>query len=333
MTLQDYLQKFGDLRVMVIGDILLDEYIVGDYRKLSPEHPGPIFQECSREYKLGGAANVANNTRQLGAYTIPIGIYGSDGYFETVTGLIKKEIQLNPLLLKDFIIKDGRKTNIKTRYISTEYGQELFRSDNENEEMTAPISGDIRYNALNLINDMNVNCFILSDYNKGMLRSGLSLDIIRRAKEKNIHVVSAPKPENIKYFANSTAICLNHKEAGEFTGVKYSDDIHSLETMSKIIKSQLNPDEVVITCGKRGTYVYDEGNHILVPPKVIKPVFVVIGAGDTALAALSLSISAGAGIKDAARIANYAAGIKVEKPGTATVSLEELLERINNHHD
>lgn len=330
MALQDYLQKFTDLRVMVIGDILLDEYLVGDFKKLSPEHPGPVFQEHFREYKLGGAANVSNNTRKLGAHTVPIGIYGKDGHFETLTNLIKRELQLNPLLLKDLILQDGRNTNIKTRYISYEYGQQLFRSDNENEEMVAPISELIKYNILGLIKD--VNCFILSDYNKGMFRSGLSTDIIRHAREKNIHAVSAPKPANIKYFANSTVLCLNHKEASEVTGIKDLEDICSLEAMASTLKTTFNPEEIVITCGKRGIYVYNSGNHELIPPKVIKPVFDVIGAGDTALAALSLSISAGANIKDAARIANYAAGIKVEKRGTATVSLGELLERISNHN-
>ena len=307
------LDNFCDKKIVVLGDIILDKYLVGNVRRISPEAPVPVLEVVKETYSLGGAANVANNIVSLGARASLFGVIGIDDYGNKLSEIVKSNY------IRFFPYYDGRQTTVKVRMIAGT--QQLLRCDYE---VKNKIDEKIRFFILKDIYDEidNADALILSDYNKGVLEDHLCHVLINNAKVKGKLIVAMPKPSNINNFHNVNVISQNHHEAETISGISYNG-LESLIKIGEKLANSFNIDNAVITCGKEGAFFYNREGYKMVPT-FAKEVYDVTGAGDTFLAALTLSLASKSSLEEALNIANHAAGIKVGKRGVATVTLEEL---------
>ncbi|MBI5871938.1 bifunctional hydroxymethylpyrimidine kinase/phosphomethylpyrimidine kinase [archaeon] len=324
-SLIETINKFNGKKILVVGDLMLDYYIIGECSRISPEAPVPIINVTNTRYVLGGAGNVANNLASLGAKPILIGILGNDLYkaeFKSLLTGIHDETLALP----------KAQTALKARIIgSVASPQQIVRYDIEKKfEMDAETENVILNKIEQLIKIMDA--VIISDYNKGMFGSTLAQRIIMLANRHNKPTIVDPKPENIEKFSQASLVCPNFREAEEIAGQKHLEfNIKNLCFIAKAIQKKFGITYVIITCGKHGAFYYeDEKNFNLVPTKV-KAVYDVSGAGDTAAATIALSISAGACLYDACCLANKAGSIVICKQGTATLTLEELKGKLKEN--
>lgn len=304
--------------ILVFGDSILDAYIYTACTRISPEAPVPVLEYISKEYRLGGAANVALGMRALGANPSLMSLVGDDETADKLFQLLDAEnIHSN-----NYVVR-GYPTSYKERIIAQ--GQQIARIDKEKKYLTEH-SKAIVEDALKIINDRNsaITSIIISDYNKG---SCYNLpELISDAKKKNIATFVDPKTKELLRYKNCFLIKPNLKEFSDFfDGVEIdpaNDD--QMTVLAAKVLDEGNIDNIIITLGALGCFAMQQGK----PPRRLKPqareVFDVSGAGDTFLACLTLEIGKGKGIYEAAEIANYASGIVVGKFGTSTVTADEL---------
>jgi D-beta-D-heptose 7-phosphate kinase/D-beta-D-heptose 1-phosphate adenosyltransferase len=316
----EIIAKFKGCRIAVIGDIALDSYVCGNIKRLNPESAAPLLtaNDGGEKYRLGCAANVALNCKTLGADVDLYGLLGNEENASQVERLCK-EIGINLITAREGA------TLKKQRFIEKGHGHYLIRIDFGESDLK-PISETSKSFLLFHFQRklLNYHAIILSDYNKRVLRGGMGAEIISLANSAGILSVVDPKPaNNITEFRDATVVRPNLSEARLIV----SDHEASLQELARQLKEKLRSKFVVITCGKDGIITYGEGfNHI---PTKARQVVDVSGAGDTVAAALTLSLISGAGIVQASQIANYAAGIVVEKQGTSSVTPDELIKRIS----
>lgn len=315
MKLIDTIREFPKKHILVIGDLILDEYLFGDINRINPEAPVPVLNVSNnnREHRLGGAANTANNVAALGAKCTVIGQVGNDKFKEPMLELFK---QAN---INTFLIERNDFTTIKkTRLVAQ--NQQALRVDFEDPK---PIQSEHVHQIINFIKSNQFDMILLSDYNKGTLTKELT----DKLKELNTPIVVDPKPINMNLFKNSFAIAPNVKEAREITNSNSNP-----EELSQSIAEEYNT-HVIITQGPNGTSSYNkdtkEYNHL---PTKAREVYDVSGAGDTFIATLTLALASKAELYEATQIANQAAGVVVGKFGTATLTLEELKSSFNGKH-
>ena len=316
----EFAKKFNGKKVAVVGDIALDHYVFGKVNRINPERPGyPLLTVEREEFRLGCAANVAMNLASLGA---EVSLYGWIG--EDKAGkVIWEECQKNNIRL----VGVKRETTItKQRWIEANHNDYLGRADfGENKIET--IDEEKAQELLNNITAAGFEAIVLSDYNKGMFKGDLSRRIIDWANAHNVITVVDPKPVNAMHFSGASLIRPNLSEAQAIIGEKEID----LGLLAKKLKDKVQSKEVVITCGSQGIIVENGGFHHI--KTKARQVVDVTGAGDTVAAVLTLSLLSGADLVQAAKIANYAAGIVVEKQGTATVNGIELMNRIGEEEN
>ncbi len=295
----------SDRKILVIGDLMLDKYINGDVSRISPEAPVQVVNVKNEIYFPGGAANVASNISTLKGKCFVAGFIGQDDSGKILIN------ELNKRYIDTSCIKLWNSpTILKVRVFS---GQQLIRLDYEEKTKT----NDELINEIKKIID-NIDIIIISDYDKGTINEPL----INQLKLFNKKIIIDPKPNNIKYYNDLFLIKPNIKEAEEITGIKYKDE-QSLNLIgNNLIK--LTNSNILITLGKEGMILFEKQGDITHFPTKAKEVYDVTGAGDTATAALAVSISNNSNLKEAVVFANHAAGIKVSKRGTANVSLEEI---------
>ncbi len=309
------LEMFDQQLITVIGDLMLDRYIFGKVERISPEAPVPIVN-VTREYSVpGGAANVALNLVKMQAKSILGGIIGTDADGdELIRQLADHKIPT------DLIKRIPEKSTIrKVRIIG--HNQNLLRIDYEDSTYL-----EKRYDIEFLeeaITRIQSRYLIISDYAKGSLTPKFLMGIINWAAGKNIKVIVDPKPKHKEYYKNCYLITPNKKEAQEMTGIEITDE-ESLRQCGMKLMKELGC-EVVITLGEEGMAVFGMENGMHKIPTRAREVYDVSGAGDTVVAALTLSLSSGSTLVEAAEIANCAAGIKVSKMGTHPVSQEEII--------
>ena len=311
--LYNAIHKFSELSILVIGDLMLDEYIYGDVERISPEAPVQVVDIRHRINALGGAANVAHNIVDLGAKVFLAGIIGNDDHGE----LLEKELRKNGINI-DGILKDSsRPTTKKTRVIAS--GQHIVRLD---QESRIPISAKLENRIIQYAkeNKTKFDAVIISDYAKGVITDNLLRDIIDELKGRPILV--DPKGINFNRYKGATAITPNKKE------IMLASGLNDLEKAALKFLKELDLVAIFVTLGKDGIFLLEEENKSARIPAIAKEVYDVSGAGDTVISSLSLSIASGLTYYESAFLANMAAGVVIGKLGTATVSRSELLNKL-----
>ncbi len=319
--LEEILKGFDRIRIAVVGDMMLDEYLIGKVTRISPEAPVPIVNIEEERFVLGGASNVANNLRSLSAEVSIYGVIGSDDNGEKFI----KELKERGIDYSGIVEDTDRPTIIKSRVLSQ--GQQLLRLDWEKDtEIPEKIQKEI---IDNVSRDMeNVDAILLSDYNKGVLTKYVSENIIKVAKMHSKQVIVDPKPNNFRNYVGATSMTPNKKEILDYFGMKKFKDEEDIAEKLKEIKKELKLDNVVVTRSEEGVSLFkDEHRRI---PTVAREVYDVTGAGDTFISTFLLAVCAGADLFEAGEIANMASGIVVAKIGTATASRGEILEFYHN---
>ncbi len=323
LSMKEILKKFKDQKIAVIGDLILDKYIYGEVDRISPEAPVPIVRVLREKYVPGGAANVAANISTLGGNAYLFGIVGDDQYKDI---LLQKTAEMN--IPTSGIFTDSNKTTIrKTRVIGL--NQQLLRIDHENTDYIETHMEEKFIKKLMEINDLSA--ILISDYAKGTITKQLMLRLVQLSKEKNISLVIDPKPKHKEWYAGLTLITPNKKEAQEMSGFMIESENDLIQAGEMLVNKFAS--DVIITAGADGMYVFEKtSTHNHIPTKA-REVYDVSGAGDTVIATLALALSSKATLKDAAILANQAAGIKVGKIGTSPIFLEELLKEVQEKKD
>ena len=300
------LESFKKLKILVVGDIILDRYVFGKVERISPEAPVPIVEVEREEFRLGGSANVAHNLSALGIKTFLVGVVGQDYGRHIIRGLLK-EAKIGDLTVED----PKRPTTEKTRIVAL--SQQLLRIDYENRE---PIEGNTLEKVLEKL-DIPVDGYIVSDYAKGVINRRL----MERIREKKSFFSVDPRPQNKSLYFGASLMTPNEKEAKSMINQE-----ESLQALGWRLKRELSLQSLAITLGPRGIALFDKDFKVF--PAKAKQVYDVSGAGDTVVAVLTACILAGWDWDIACELANLCAGIVVGKLGTAVVTPEELLESL-----
>jgi rfaE bifunctional protein kinase chain/domain len=303
--------------ILVVGDLMIDEWIWGTVSRISPEAPVPVVAVTDHSFTLGGAGNVANNLRSLGARVEFVGTVGEDAFAQDVRRMFAEQ---SVDVAGVFGVGD-RPTTRKTRVVA--HNQQVVRAD---WELAAPLRAEDRARIAAHVRARapHVDAVILSDYAKGLLCD----EIVEAARACPL-VLADPKPQNLALFTGVTCVAPNVHEAAGASGVAIVDDA-SLERAGAELLRRLQCRYVVITRGEHGMSLFGAQGERFTIPSVARTVFDVSGAGDTVIAVLSLALAAGAPIERAMQLANFAAGAVVEKLGTATASGDEILALIDH---
>ena len=308
------LDQFKDKHILVIGDVMLDKYVWGNVSRISPEAPVQIVDVSRESFVPGGASNVANNVTSLGGVVHLVGVTGNDeGRDCLIELLIEKGISPDSL-----IADPARPTTMKVRVMGG--NQQLIRADYEKREH---LSLGILEKVRNRIDDIRdeIDCIVVSDYAKGVVSAELMEYLRSLSEEKNIPLVVDPKPRNKEAYRGATLVTPNAKEV--FDMLQGEEDIHVAgRRLSEYLGAPL-----IVTRGEKGMSLFSPEGIKDIPNRATE-VFDVCGAGDTVVAALALSLCSGAGLEEAAIIANHAAGIVVKKVGVATCSHDEVLQSL-----
>lgn len=316
--LRQIVDKFAGKKVLVIGDVMIDKYIIGNVSRISPEAPVQVVNVTKENYVPGGAANVASNAAALGCKAVIIGLVGNDIAAE----MLKNELNKRKIEPR-FTVSKSKPTIQKIRVIAQ--NQQLIRVDYEE---GSALGGETENKVMESIAGSigKADVVIVSDYAKGIITGKMMKEIIKECNENKIPLLVDPKPQNKNLYKGATLITPNHKEASEMCGCEDLDDCSLIKAGTKLSK-ELDSD-VLITRGEKGMSLFEckhkkscEITHV---PTIAKEVFDVTGAGDTVIGTLAAAIASGASLKEAMILANHAAGIVVAKVGTATCTAEEL---------
>jgi D-beta-D-heptose 7-phosphate kinase / D-beta-D-heptose 1-phosphate adenosyltransferase len=301
---------FSSSNILVVGDVMLDQYIFGKVERISPEAPVPVFQFSHEESRLGGAANVAKCAARLGMNVNLIGIIGLDLDSDRLTSLLSKVEQL-----EDSLIRDENETTIKkTRYIAN--GQQFLRLDNER-YFDAVARNKVKTKFKDLI--VNSDLVIISDYNKGTVSD--SSELIKIAKLNNVPVIVDPKGSDWEKYRGASVITPNLKEFKEVGGNVIDDDAIHLSALEIVRKYDL--EKMLVTKSEKGMSLITTSELYSVPA-LESDVFDVTGAGDCVIAAFSCALSKKLPLRDAVNLANQSASICVQKLGTYAPTLSEI---------
>ena len=302
-------------RVVVVGDIMIDRYLVGETERLSPEAPVPVVTVRERHAALGGAANVAANVSAMGATCLLVGVVGDD----TDGATIRQNLAIARLEDRFVIPIAGRPTTSKTRIIAR--SQQIVRIDDEVDTLLegADLARTIKA-ARDALGD--ADALLLEDYNKGALAPGLIAAVMEVARRRGIPIVVDPKYRQFFEYAGATVFKPNRRELESALGAAV--DLQDRGAMPQVL-ARLKVDNLLVTLGPDGMLLVTKDGSSVRIPSIAREVYDVSGAGDTVTAWLGTALAAGASVREAAQLANYAAGVEVGKPGVATVSPEEVL--------
>ncbi|MBI2608593.1 MAG: D-glycero-beta-D-manno-heptose-7-phosphate kinase [Deltaproteobacteria bacterium] len=317
-----YVDQFKSKSILVVGDLILDSYIWGKVNRISPEAPVPVLNIQKEEFVLGGAANLAHNLSTLGAQVTLCGYVGKDNNAKVLLKNIKNS-KINP---QGIIITSEKPTIKKTRLIADR--QQIVRIDEE--DASSLSKNDFQKIKLFLGKTWNeYDAVIISDYAKGTIDENLLNQIhdLKRKKDKFISV--DPKERNFHLYKNISLLTPNEKEASYFSGIHIENEITLIKAGEKIL-DLTQCENLVITLGAQGMAWFDQKKGYFKLPTFTREVFDVSGAGDTAIAVLTLSFCAHIPTKTSLTLANAAAGIVVQKMGTAAIHSEELKNYIHS---
>ena len=320
MNLKKYFHDFKSKRILIVGDAIIDTYLWGEINRMSPEAPVPVVDVAvnQNDSRLGGAANVALNLKELGAESILCTVIGNDN-----RGIIFEQLmQEQGLSLEGMLISNGRKTTTKTRVIANNKHQ--LRID---EEDTYPIKVENQF--FNLIEKLthNIDAIILQDYNKGVLTENIIEKIISLANSKNIPTIVDPKKQNFLSYKNCTLFKPNLKEIKE--GLNITDDINDFDKIEKTtskLRDIISAKAILLTLSNKGIFL-NSNNGSKLTESTTTNVIDVSGAGDTVVSVAAMCLACNIDFDELAILANIAGGIVCEKVGVVPISNQELLDR------
>lgn len=308
--------------VLCVGDLMLDEFVYGDVSRISPEAPAPVIAVQRSETNIGGAGNVARNIASLGARCIFVGLVGDDVAGGALKAGLAKEKLIEPILVTD----SARPTTRKARFVSEHFSTHMLRAD---WELAAPASEDIERRLIDAAVSAlpHADIVLLSDYAKGVLTARVIRNVIDAARKLGKRVIVDPKSANFAIYRGATLLTPNRKEFAEATRRRIQSNADIADAAIEALRTA-DAEAVLVTQSEHGmTLAHRDGNLIHVPAQPAK-VRDVSGAGDTVVAVLAVALAADTDWETTLRCAASAAAVAVSKPGTATVSLEELRRKI-----
>ncbi|MFH1155256.1 MAG: D-glycero-beta-D-manno-heptose-7-phosphate kinase [Pseudomonadota bacterium] len=314
MTLD--IAAFKSVRVMVIGDLMIDEYLWGDVDRISPEAPVPIVAVKRESYTLGGAGNVVSNLVAMGA---AVSVTGTAGPGPTGELLLKRFAEIG-VDTRGICVEPDRPTTRKTRVIAS--NQQVLRIDRETRREISPFTMDTLTRHLEATLP-HVDLVLISDYDKGLVTRSLVAIVARLAARHSILAIADPKGLDYTKYSRLNMLTPNQKEAGMAASIEIFSPA-DLEKAGRIIMDKAELERLIITCGKDGMLLFDHQAPVRHIESEARQVFDVSGAGDTVIAILGLALASGASFLESAICANAAAGIVVGKVGTATPTIPEL---------
>lgn len=319
------ISKFDRCNILVVGDLMIDEYLWGEVDRISPEAPVQVVSIKKEDFALGGAGNVVNNVAALGAKVSAVGVIGTG-----INGqLLLNKFNKLGVDTKGIIQEPARPTTQKTRIIAS--NQHVLRIDRETEkDISNQTFEEITSFIENKIPDVDV--ILISDYGKGLITKKLLTRVIASAQKHKKMTIADPKGLDFSKYSGVSLLTPNKKEASLATGIEIVNESTLAEAGHKILHT-FGPDNLLITCGKDGMVLFGPNRKPYKVKAKAKQVYDVSGAGDTVLAVLGLAIASGISFKNGASLANTAAGIVVGKVGTATVTRQELASALKPYDD
>ncbi len=315
--LKEILDNIWGKKVLVLGDLILDEYNIGRVTRISPEAPVPIVEIKHRFFTPGGAANTAANITALGGCCQLIGVVGDDEQGRCLL----EELRSRGINTEGIVVDPTRPTTCKTRIIA--HTQQVVRIDRESRK---PIEGEIlkkvKVNIEKFLDNETLT-IVASDYNKGFFPQEVAEFLLKKSRENHSLLIVDPKPQNIMLFKGCYLLCPNEKEARYAVGD--ATDSLSLDEVGFRLLSKVEANYVLITQGEKGMTLYGKKEKIYIPALATE-VHDVTGAGDTVMASLALSLSSGVSLREAMEVASIAAAVVVRKLGTAQPSPKEMLQ-------
>ena len=321
----DYLNDISKAKVLVFGDYMVDEYVIGDVNRISPEAPVPVIEITKQSRKLGGAGNVINNIRSLGANVRVLGAVGKDNAGD----YIYQEFLDKKVDVKYFKQYSECNTIIKTRVVSRK--QQFFRIDAEDKKELPQKYIDFVNNKINSILS-GITSVVISDYAKGAVNENIAQLIITNANKLNIPVIIDPKGKDYSKYKGATLCTPNLKELSDVSNKKIKTEDEILEESYKLCH-KFNIKNIALTRSEDGISLITNKKNKTDYKAVAKEVIDVSGAGDTVVSTMAILMSMNINIEDICKISNIAAGIVVSKFGTATVSFNELISSISKNSD
>jgi len=312
------IENFSRSRVLVVGDIMADHFIWGKVSRISPEAPVPVVEVRKDSFMLGGCANVLNNIFVMGGRVHLAGVIGTD---ETGKRLLA-EFRSRGVDTGGIVVEAGRPTTLKTRIVA--HGQQVVRFDREDRK---PVQAKSVRKILSYIESLrdDLGALVVSDYNKGVVTRPLLEGIRKVIAGRPIFTCVDPKQRDFSLYQGFDIVTPNHYEAGRAAGEEMQNGQDYVRVGMKLLQ-QYDFKALLMTRGEEGMSLFERDGrmrHTAFPAEA-REVFDVTGAGDTVIGVLALSMAAGASFREAAYLANHAAGIVVGKAGTATVTREEL---------
>lgn len=318
---QKIIDRFGSLNILVVGDIMLDQYLWGKVNRISPEAPVPVVRVIEKTFNMGGAANVAQNIMSLGARVHLSGIVGTDHEGSSLCSTLESQ----GLDVRGIISDNNRQTTLKTRVMA--YNQQVVRIDHENDETIDGVTGDALSSYLR---EEIPKCdgVIISDYGKGVINEKIVNTIVSLVTKNDIICSIDPKIKNFPFYKNVTVLTPNHHEAAAASAM----EINSIESIQKAgfaLLKKTNCKMMLITWGKNGMGLFEDEKTFHHIQTMSQKVYDVTGAGDTVITVFTLALAAGATPLEAAELSNLAAGLVINQVGTASVTRNELVNMLN----
>jgi rfaE bifunctional protein kinase chain/domain len=319
--LESLADAFSKARIAVIGDLMLDRYLFGTVSRFSPEAPVPILDIHRDELRLGGAANVANNINTLSATAYLIGVVGDDSKGVRLRNMLEEKGLSSAGIISD----PDRPTTIKTRVIAA--SQQMLRVDHERKHYVSAAVEEKIFGYLDSIAD-SLDAIIFEDYNKGVLSPKLIRRVIALADAKGIPIFVDPKHDNFFEFKKATVFKPNRKEMEDALGLHFNGDGKLQEAGFKLLE-MLEAENILLTLSDKGMMLFERGEQVpYTIPTRAQQVADVSGAGDTVIATLAVASACGATVREAAMMANRAAGIVIEELGIVPIYKEKLFDAL-----
>lgn len=323
--LSGLLRAFAGRRVLVLGDLMLDEYIWGQVSRVSPEAPVPVVEAERYTYCLGGACNVAANIQALGGQALVAGVVGADASGEKLLEQLHSQGADTRCVLRD----PARPTTVKTRVVA--HSQQVVRIDRESRaKIDVRLAQDLLSHCVDALG--SVDAVLISDYDKGVFIPELTQPIIETARQRSRLVTVNPKPYNLPLFRGSTLISMNQPEAQRAANTEIASQ-DSLEEVGRGLLGRLGCEALMVTRGAQGICLFQRERAPLHLPTLPSEVYDVTGAGDTVVSVATVTLAAGGSFLEAAALGNAGGSLKVRKLGAASVSAAELLELLDGRHE